>query len=413
VTRLIATSVLGLAFAGCALPAQAQTAQTADPVAARASPEAGEWSIKPRGRVQLDLGSVAAPTLDQAANQAETGTDARVRRGYIGVDGTMPGGFGFRIEADLAADPITMTDAYVFYKPRKDVTLTLGQHKPFWGIEEVTSDLFTSFQERAAFTSAFGFERRLGFSAAYSGKSVLVQAGIFADDLTSLGFPSSGTAVPRDLDSAYSLDTRAVFMPKIGEGQLHLGGSIHYRRFQDAQAVRYRARPFVRTTDLRFVDTRNIAGTNGELGLGLEAAYIRGRFHATAESFWQKALRPGLVSPTFNGGYAEVGYLLTNDATAYKGGVYDRIKPKTPLGKGGIGAVQFNLRYDWLDLNDAGIVGGRQEMAGVSLIWMPTDKLRFIADYGRLWLADSRVTAEGGRTSYAANAFGLRAQFDF
>ena len=412
-TRSIAKSVFGIAVAGCALPAQAQTAETAGASAASASSDGGEWSIKPRGRLQLDLGSVTAPPLDLAANQREAGTDTRVRRGFLGVDGTIPGGFGFRIEADFAADPISFTDLYLFYKPSKEVTLTAGHQKRFLGLEDMTSDLFTSFQERAAFTSAFGFERGVGISAAYSGKSVLVQAGVFGDDLTALGFPSSGSAAPRDLDSSYSLDARAVYMPKLAGGQLHLGASVHYRRYKDVQSVRYRARPFVRTTDLRFVDTRNIMGADGELGLGLEAAYVRGRFHATAESFWQKALRPALASPTFNGGYAEVGYLLTNDATGYKGGAYDRIKPRSPLGKGGIGAVQLNVRYDWLDLNDGGFIGGKQEIAGVSLIWVPADNFRVIADYGRIWLTDSPVRAAGGRTSYAADAFGLRAQVDF
>ena len=41
---------------------------------------------------------------------------------------------------------------------------------------------FTPLMERAAFNSAFGFERRVGLSATYSGKDVLVQAGVFSDD---------------------------------------------------------------------------------------------------------------------------------------------------------------------------------------------------------------------------------------
>jgi phosphate-selective porin OprO/OprP len=399
--------VIFVAIAGWALPVQAQSA--APPPGA----DAEGWSIKPRGRLQLDLGSVSAPPLDLPANQAETGADTRVRRAFLGVDGTITGELGFRVEADFAADPITFTDAYLYYKPSKTLTLTLGHQKTFGGLEEMTSDVFTSFQERAAYTGAFGFERRLGLSAAYSGKSVVIQVGVFGANLTSLGFPSSGSAAPRDIDESYSADARAVYLPKIGDGQLHLGGSVHYRSFQEPRSIRYRARPFVRTTDLRFVDTRNIAGTEAELGLGLEAAYIRGRFHATAESFWQKALRPGLASPTFNGGYAELGYLLTQDTTSYKKGVYDRIKPNKPLGKGGIGAVQVNVRYDWLDLNDAGFVGGTQQMAGVSLVWVPTANTRFIADYGHLWLRDSPVTAAGGRRSYGADALGLRAQIDF
>lgn len=411
------TAIAGAVALAGAWGASAQ-AQSAPPAAgAQPAPSAttaasSEWSVKPRGRIQLDYGNVSGPQLDLPSNRAELGPDTRVRRAYLGVDISAPGNWGARFEVDFASKPVTLTDAYLFYKPRKELTLTAGQHKAFWGLEDLTSDNYSSFQERAAYSSAFGFERRLGLSATYVGKEFLIQGGLFADDATALGFPDSGTAASRDIDDAYSVDARAVYMPKLGKGQLHLGGSIHYRDMKNLETVRYRARPFVRTTDLRFVDTRNITGTGGELGLALEAAYIDGPFHATAETFWQKALRPGQVSPTFNGGYAELGYVLTGERTAYKAGTYERLAPKKPLGRG-IGAVQVNLRYDWLDLNSGAIVGGRHDMAGVSLVWVPLTHLRFVADYGHFWIKDSPVTASGGQRNYEADGFGLRAQFDF
>ncbi|MFT4026647.1 MAG: porin [Novosphingobium sp.] len=400
-----------------AFVAQAQTVPAGSSSSSSGASSSADWSIKPRGRLQLDYGNVTGPALDLPVNQVELGPDTRVRRAYLGVDVTIPGNWGARFEVDFAAKPVTLVDAYVFYKPRNDITITAGHHKPFWGMEELGSDNFTSFQERSSFSTAFGFERRLGVSASYVGKSVIVQGGVFTDDLTALGFPDSGTAVPRDFDDAWSFDARAVYMPKIGAngkgGRLHFGGSVHYRETKGLETVRYRARPFVRTTDLRFVDTGNITGTGGELGIGLEGAYVQGPFHASVESFWQKALRPGQFSPTFNGGYAELGYVLTREATPYKNGAYDRLTPKRPVGKGGIGAFQLNARYDWLNLNDGAFVGGRQDMAGVSLVWAPIAQLRFIADYGHFWVHDSPVTAAGGRGDYQADAFGLRGQIDF
>ena len=160
-------------------------------------------------------------------------------------------------------------------------------------------------------------------------------------------------------------------------------------------------------------DRGNIVGVDGERGYGAEFAYIRGRFHATAEASWLTAKRPGLADPTFHGGYAELGMLLTDDVTAYKGGAYDRIRPKHPLGAGGIGAIQLNARYDWLDLNDAGIVGGRQKAAGASLLWIPADYVRFILDYGHLWINDSPIATSSGDRDYSIDTLGMRAQVDF
>jgi phosphate-selective porin OprO/OprP len=358
------------------------------------------FSFKPRGRLQLDVGGVNGPS---GINSKSLGYATEFRRAYLGFEGTLPGNFGYRAEIDVANSAVDITDFFLTYKPKPELTLTLGQHKPFWGLEEMTSDLFTSFQERAAFNTAFGFERRVGASAAFVGKTFLVQGGVFSDNAADLN---------ADTNNSYSLDGRVVFMPKLGGGQLHIGGSIHDRQFNDiSTTARYRARPFVHTIDLRLVDTKAFSAT-GETSYGAELAYIAGRFHATGEGHWITAHRPGLADPTFFGGYAEIGYMLTADETAYKAGVYDRIKPKHPLGKGGMGALQFNARYDSLDLSDGVIVGGRQQTAAASLLWIPTDYVRFILNYGHIWIDDAAVSAAGNR-KYTADALGARAQFDF
>ncbi len=361
------------------------------------------WSFKPRGRLQVDVAGVNAPSGLPAVTQQSLGIATEFRRAYLGVEGTIPGGFGYRVEADFANSSVELTDLYLTWKASPKLTFTLGQHKPFQSMEDMTSDLFTSFMERAAFNSGFGFERRIGASATYTGKSVLVQGGVFSDNAADLN---------SDRNNSYGVDGRIVFMPRIGSGQLHIGGSAHFREFNDLSATaRYRVRPFVHTTDVRLIDTGAFSAT-GESVFGAELAYINGRFHATAESQWLRAKRPGLADPNFNGGYAEAGLLLTDDASAYKNGAYDRIRPKSPLGKGGMGALQVNVRYDWLDLSSGAIIGGRQQTGGVSLLWIPTDYVRFILNYGHIWINDAAVAA-GIDRDYTADAMGLRAQIDF
>ena len=360
------------------------------------------WSFKPRGRFQVDAGSISRP---DGITDASTGFGSEIRRLFLGVDGKMPGGIGYRAEVDFADNNVEVTDLYLTYNPSKSLTLLIGQSKPFWGLEEMTSDLFTSLTERAAFNSAFGFERRVGIAANWNKGIVLLQGGVFTDNIEDLG---------SDENNSLSYDGRVVVMPKIGGGQLHLGGSAHYRDLNDGiTTVRYRARPFIHTPDIRFVDTAAI-GAVSETGYGLEAAYIHGPFHISGETHWQRVGRVGGANPTFFGGYAEVGYFLTKgDSRGYKAGVFERVKPAKPIDAGGIGAVQVVLRYDRLDLADAAILGGTQDTFGVGLSWMPTAYTKVMANYGHINYGDAAIATTDGNRDYNVDAFGVRAQIDF
>jgi phosphate-selective porin OprO/OprP len=357
----------------------------------------GGWSFKPRGRLQYDAGFIDAP---ESISQPD-GFGSEVRRARLGVEGDIPGGFGYKFEADFAGGGAEIADAILTYE-NDGLTLSAGHHNTFQSLEELTSSRFTSFIERAAFTDAFRFERRVGLSAQYGAGDFLAQAGVFTDTIDSLP------------NKSFSVDARAVYMPKLGGTQLHFGGSAHYSELNDAaNSVRYRQRPLVHFTSQRFLDTGGFDATR-ETGYGLEAAAVDGPFHFAAEAFWQNVDRPIGDSPTFFGGYAEAGLFLTGgDTRGYKAGVFDRVKPANPVGEGGIGAIQVNLRYDFLDLTDAGIVGGTQNGYAASLVWTPTDYTRFMLNYARMDYDDALYPANGTDRDYAVDVVGARAQVDF
>jgi phosphate-selective porin OprO/OprP len=354
------------------------------------------WSFKPRGRLQFDAGFVNVP--DETGRPEGWGSEAR--RVRLGVSGDMPGGFGYKFEFDVAGDEIDVNDAILTYETG-NLELTVGQHNNFQSLEELTSSLHISNLERAAFTDAFGFERRVGVSAQYKGDVVIAQGGVFTDNMGDLS------------NKNWSMDGRIVAMPKLGSTQLHFGGSAHYSDLEAGATVRYRQRPQVHFTGERFVNTGTL-GADSETGFGLEAAAIAGRFHVAGEGFWQTLEGPALPSsPTFFGGYAEVGMFLTADSRGYKGGKFDRVKPTGEVGDGGLGAVQIVLRYDYLDLNDGPVIGGQQNAYLASLVWTPTDNTRFLLNYGRIEFDDAVFAGPFGSTSYSADVFGLRGQVDF
>ena len=365
--------------------------------------EAG-WSFKPRGRLMYDFATVSGPS---GYSNPGLGFSNEIRRARLGVEGTVPGGFGYKFEVDFAAGEVEFADAYLSYN-RGPTEFIVGQHNNFQSLDELTSSLHSSFIERAAFTDAFGFERRIGVSAQYAKGIVLAQGGVFTDsiaDLNSVG----------DDNNSYGFDTRLVLSPTMGKNQLHFAGSYHWRDLNDAAtSVRYRQRPAVHTTDIRFVDTGNILGAEKEVGLGLEAAGIFGPFHIASEAYWQRVRRSGLSDPTFFGAYIEGGYFFTGESRGYKGGKFDRVKVKRPLGgeDGGWGALGLNFRWDYLDLKDAGIIGGTQNAFQASLNWKPSDYVLVGLNYAHILYDDAAISADGD-SDYGIDTAAIRAQIDF
>jgi phosphate-selective porin OprO/OprP len=363
------------------------------------------WSFKPRGRLMYDFATVSSPG---DYSNGGLGFSNELRRGRLGVEGTVPGGFGYKVELDFAAGEIEFTDALFNYKTG-GFEFTVGQHNGFQSLEELTSSLHTSFIERAAFTDAFNFERRVGASVQYTSGDLLAQAGVFTDNINDLNEVG-------DDNNSYSFDGRLVFAPMMGSNQLHFGASAHYRELNDADdSVRYRQRPAVHTTDVRFVDTGSISDATSETNYGVEAAGIFGPFHLAGEAYWQNVSRVGFADPTFFGAYVEGGYFFTGESRGYKGGKFDRVKVNKGFDKGGFGALSLNLRWDYLDLINKGIVGGKQNAYQASLNWKPTDYVLFGLNYAHLVYKDGidiDPTA-GIDRDYSVDMLALRSQIDF
>jgi len=380
-------------------------------IAWKGSPQftsSGGRSFKAKGRIQADVGYVARP---DGLSDRGLGYAAEMRRIRLGGEGGLGASIGYKLELELSDNGVDLVDTFVTYK-NGGLLLSIGNQNQFQSLDELTGDTSGSVMERAAFTDAFNFERRLGIAAQYEKAAWLLQAGLFADDITALSNDSDGED-GGDENNSYGLDGRLVYAPEIGDTQLHFGGSAHWRdlkRVGDA-GTRYRQRPFVHTSNTRLIGTSTL-DVKDEAHYGLEAAFVRGRLHGAAETHWLRSDLATGPDAEFFGGYAELGWFLTDDTRGYKGGIFDRAKPRKPLGGGGLGAVQVNARYDYLDLNDGAIVGGRQDAWIAALIWQPVEYLRFNVNYAYLSYQDATPLADGDR-DYGVHVTGARMELDF
>lgn len=92
--------------------------------------------------------------------------------------------------------------------------------------------------------------------------------------------------------------------------------------------------------------------------------------------------------------------------------MFGTINPRKPIGGGGLGAVQLNLRYDYLDLSSGPILGGTQNAYLASLIWTPAAHFRLMGQYTKLKYTDAAIAVVGDR-SYSVDMLGVRGQISF
>lgn len=386
--------------------------------------EAG-WSFKPKGLMQYDAGFVGFPdgrerrgTILGGLNYGNLGWNTRPRRLTIGAEGTIPGGFRYSAEFNFVQNALDFEDVLLAYDFKKSpVTAQIGYFYPFSSLETMTSSKYTSFMERAGITDAFSHNRRIGAALVANDKVAdrwTAQAGIFSEEMNNGDFNRSG----------WMFGARGVFSPTLGSTRLHLGANFQHRvNKKEAQSRSYQARPMTQLTDQRFISTGAISAKGDDV-VGVEAAAIMKQFHfaAEAQKVWvrgaytpaeQVALLSDLGTnttpngialngnPSFWGGYAELGYYLTGETRAYKGGSFGRVKVLHPFNDGGWGAFQINGRVDYLNLSDRVdsssssvaapfyVNGGKQTAYQASFIWNPVDYVRFMAQY-------SRVNVKGG-----------------
>lgn len=273
--------------------------------------------------------------------------------------------------------------------------VAVGHFKEPFGLEELTSDRFTSFMERGL-TSALTPSRNIGVGAVnnWLGENATWAVGCFR---------TLGDAPPYLADDRgfYAGTGRLTWLPwydeaSDGRGLLHVGGAYSYRDFSNS-SVRVASRPESgagpNVIDTRISGVDTLTNVADEHLVGAEAAMVYGPLSLQAE--WINALyeRTGnLQDPTFNGGYFYCSYFLTGEHRPYRRstGVFDRVKPYTNFFRvrtsdcsveTGCGAWEVLYRYSYLNADSAGILGGYASDHTFGVNWYLNPYMRLMANY--------------------------------
>jgi len=371
----------------------------------------GNFEMKIRGKVYTDFGWVSDDGRGETLGGIVDISASEIRSARFGIQGKAWRDFDYKLTMNFVDGKGSIVDAYIAKQNFAGLPLELrvGHFKLGTSLETNTSSNYTNFMERGSLKEATDYGRRMGVGFFNKGNMYSVQFGI-----------QRGSSVKISDREGWLVAGRAHRALKVKDNFIHLAGSARWRKNgKGEEAFRYRARPFNHLAP-RFVDTGSFAGE--DLTFGLEAAFISGSISIEAEAQTLKAKYDtpvaGLVNPRFKTGYISATWFVTGEKRNYSPdfGGFGRPTVNNPIHKGGMGAWQLSLRYDYTDLSDQDIFGGKQTMAIGGINWYLNRHTRLMVNVSTAWVKGAfgdnptLVAIDGKNT---VKAIGFRAQVDF
>ncbi|WP_036275884.1 OprO/OprP family phosphate-selective porin [Methylomonas sp. 11b] len=410
----------------------------------------GNFEMAINGRMQVDAQmnvSDGSPISNSTATPNDTqqlADGANIRRARLGVEGSYYHDWEYKFEYDFSRGGNSgvaagITDAYINWRGYDPLGVKVGSFKEPFSLEEATSNRWLTFIERNMAVNAFSDNPnayKTGFALTWSDPRWTAAGAIMTEPVgggwaytSSRGSNGNNNRNGGSGDMGWELTGRVTALPWFEDKTkfLHVGASGSQRYLNDAgnnNAMRYQA-AITNVDRTAIIDTGTGIFDNVSTitRMGGESALVYGPFSAQAE--YIQADLSGRVNnnESLNGYYGYVSYFLTGESRAYKTktGAWDRLKPKRHFDmKGGLGAWEVAAGYDYLDLNDKNVRGGRAAVAKFGLNWYPNSHIKMMANYIHALEIQrpgtSSLTAPTNGAGYDGSkldAFELRGQVDF
>jgi phosphate-selective porin OprO/OprP len=428
---------------------QLQAAQTAETKAAVAAPPPpkvvqsasnkfslesadGQYSIGLTGRIHADVGDYMSYDAHKGTSPANLNSGFNLRRARIGVTGKAAGDFTYTFIYDAGGSsdqtPSGIQTAQVGYTGLRNTVLEIGYSDTFFTLDEAPGSNDILFLERASPAVVASNVNTGDFRANVGGR-------YFTDRLWAGAYftgPQNGNAHGQgESIGAYQRITYQVLAEP--DYSLHLGaavneiikapanggnapstsltvnpatGAITTTTAPNVASISLSDRPELRIDPATLLNTGQI-GTLGHPVSGgyiadLELAGTYGPLYWQGEYLHYSIDRDGLSNADFNGGYGQVGYVLTGESRKYDkaSGSY-----KNPIvahafdpSQGYWGAWEVAGRISYIDLTSnftpglaistktpvsqpSAVNGGQQMVYTAGLNWYPNTYMRFMLNY--------------------------------
>lgn len=356
----------------------------------------GDFSFGIGGTVMVD-----GAAFDEARNRLGNGTE--LRKAEIQMEGRMFGDWEYELEIDFAGSEVDVDDSYIKYVGLHPTSITVGQFKESFSLEELTGSSKRTFMERSLINE-FAPGRNIGIGAHHYWDNWTAAAGVFADDVND--------DPDNEGDEGWGVTGRMTWSPLHTDRRAwHLGVASSYREADEGQEIDFATRPESHLTDVTYANTDTIDNVEHTARYGLEFANVRGPFSTQAEYVRVDVSRGNNAADvTFDGWYIFGSYFLTGESRDYKfkNGKFGRVKPRNKSG-----AWEVALRYSSVDLNDGLITGGEEDNITLGLNWYINERVKLMANYITVDTDNNANDAGGVTGGDDPNIFQVRMQADF
>jgi phosphate-selective porin OprO/OprP len=342
-----------------------------------------EMTVNVFGRVHVD-----AAMYDEDVTALDSGTE--LRRARLGVGGDIDENWSYKAEYDFASNS-DIKDAWIKYSADWG-SLTIGNKKPPFSLDVLTSSKYIPFMERAMAPTSFAPGRRIGIGWDRALSDWALSAMLFGKE------PNESI----NGDQGIGFAGRAAWHTQTDSTLYHVGLAAMWMEPPSTEddTIRYRVRPESHVTGERLVDT-TVTQARSSTSLGLEFAARWGGLAAQAEimSVDVDQAAAGVGDPGFSGYYAFVSWFPGGEFRPYKNGTFGRAKATR--------AWEFGVRFSNIDLDDGVFNGGEEKNITLGVNYYVNPQLRFMANYVH---ADIENGINGDEKP---NIFQLRASMDF
>lgn len=381
--RLVIMAALGIApGVFMSLPATAQTLESTGGGGFKMTSADGAFSSQFGGRIQLQ-GNAFHDRDAAATNSGGT----KLRRVWLYAAGTLYDDWKGKVEIGFAdGGGADIENAYIDYTGFAKYFINdvlIGQTKPPFGLEELTSSNYITFIERNITSGAIS----LGFQKIFTvaGSNDFFHYRVAAYDLDNGENGSAGGGGANGVGNSIGYGARFTVAPLHAEGEvLHLGVAGAY---EPNNGLAIRTRP-----EARLADVITITGAQSDRSdrtkYGFEAAGVAGPFSIQGE--YQHARLDADSGPGQNidieGYYGFATFFLTGESRPYNAasGTFGRVQPKNDFG-----AFELAVRYSRLRNQDG---PGNIENYTAGANWYVKSNIRFALNFVRANITDATNT---------------------